>query len=61
MVLVYVDDLFITGKKEVGEEFINNIRERDFNSSMCHHCHHQAALSSWARPSAWTTTTTTPS
>eukprot|EP00971_Amphidinium_carterae_P112156 2221458-Amphidinium_carterae.2 len=28
MVLVYVDDLFITGKKEVGEEFISNIRER---------------------------------
>eukprot|EP00971_Amphidinium_carterae_P322679 6413355-Amphidinium_carterae.1 len=26
MVLVYVDDLFITGKKEVGE-FIKNIRE----------------------------------
>eukprot|EP00971_Amphidinium_carterae_P069990 1384857-Amphidinium_carterae.1 len=28
MVLIYVDDLFIIGKKEVGEEFINNIRER---------------------------------
>eukprot|EP00971_Amphidinium_carterae_P047484 935389-Amphidinium_carterae.1 len=28
MVLVYVDDLFITGRKEVGEEFIKNIREK---------------------------------
>eukprot|EP00971_Amphidinium_carterae_P271134 5380595-Amphidinium_carterae.1 len=28
MVLVYVDDLFITGKKEVGEEFIKNIKEK---------------------------------
>eukprot|EP00971_Amphidinium_carterae_P075587 1493461-Amphidinium_carterae.1 len=28
MVLVYVDDLFITSKKEVGEEFINKLRER---------------------------------
>eukprot|EP00971_Amphidinium_carterae_P097567 1930570-Amphidinium_carterae.1 len=28
MLLVYVDDLFITGGKEVGEEFIKNIREK---------------------------------
>eukprot|EP00971_Amphidinium_carterae_P301979 5999510-Amphidinium_carterae.1 len=28
MVLVYVGDRFITGRKEVGEEFIKNIRER---------------------------------